>query len=151
MSELIRKEHNVSIIMYHIVCPAKYRRAVITSEVDKKLREVCEGIEARYEIKFLEIGAEREHVHFLVQSVPTYSPARIVQTIKSITAKKIFEMCPEVKKSLWGGEFWTRGYYVGTVGEHGDEQVITKYVKNQGRNPEGYEKIHESRQLELFT
>ena len=151
MSKVIRKEHNVSIIMYHIVCPAKYRRVVITSEVDKKLREVCEGIEARYEIKFLEIGAESEHVHFLVQSVPTYSPAKIIQTIKSITAKKIFEMCPEVKKSLWGGEFWTRGYYVGTVGEHGDEQVITKYVKNQGRNPEGYEKIHESRQLELFT
>ena len=137
--------------MYHIVCPAKYRRAVINTEVDKKLREVCEGIEARYEIKFLEIGTEKDHVHFLVQSVPTYSPAKIVQTIKSITAKKIFEACPEVKKALWGGEFWTRGYYVGTVGEHGDEQVITRYVKNQGRNPEEYEKIHENRQLELFA
>ena len=137
--------------MYHIVCPAKYRRAVINSEVDKKLREVCKGIEARYEINFLEIGTEEDHVHFLVQSVPTYSPARIVQIIKSITAKKIFEACPEVKKALWGGEFWTRGYYVGTVGEHGDEQVISSYVKKQGRKPEGYTKIHESRQLELFT
>jgi REP element-mobilizing transposase RayT len=137
--------------MYHILCPAKYRRAVINSEVDKKLREVCEGIESRYEIKFLEIGAEKDHVHFLVQSVPTYSPAKVVQTIKSLTAKKIFEACPEVKKSLWGGEFWTRGYYVGTVGEHVDEQVISRYVKNQGRSPEGYEKIHESRQLELFA
>jgi REP element-mobilizing transposase RayT len=151
MSELIRKEHNVSIIMYHIVCPAKYRRAVISPEVDKKMREVCQGIEARYEIKFLEIGTEKDHVHFLVQSVPTYSPAKIVQTIKSITAKKIFESCPEVKKALWGGEFWTRGYYVGTVGEHGDEEVISRYVKNQGRRPEGYEKIYENRQLELFT
>ncbi len=112
MSKVIRKEHNVSVIMYHIVCPAKYRRAVINAEVDKKLREICEGIEARYEIKFLEIGAEKDHVHFLVQSVPTNSPAKIVQTIKSITAKKIFEACPEVKKALWGGEFWTRGYYV---------------------------------------
>jgi len=151
MSKLIKKEHNASIIMYHIVCPAKYRRAVITSEVDEKLQEVCEGIEARYEIKFLEIGAEKDHVHFLVQSVPTYSPSKIVQTIKSITAKKIFEMCPEVKKSLWGGEFWTRGYYVGTVGEHGDEHVITRYIKNQGRKSEGYEKIFENRQLELFA
>ena len=151
MSKLIRKEHNASIIMYHIVCPAKYRRAVINEEVDKKLREVCEGIEARYEIKFLEIGAEKDHVHFLVQSVPTYSPAKIVQTIKSITAKKIFEACPDVKKKLWGGEFWTRGYYIGTVGEHGDEQVITRYVKNQGRKSEEYEKILENRQLELFA
>ena len=136
--------------MNHIVCPAKYRRAVISEEVDKKLREICLGIEARYEIKFLEIGTERDHVHFLVQSVPTYSPEQIVRTIKSITARKIFESCPEVKKMLWGGEFWTRGYYVGTVGEHGDEQVIQKYVKNQGRDPESYQEIHKGKQLELF-
>ena len=132
--------------MYHIVCPAKYRKAVISQEVDKKMGEVCQGIEARYEINFLEIGTEKDHVHFLVQSVPTYSPAKIVQTIKSITAKKIFEACPEVKKELWGGEFWTRGYYVGTVGEHGDEEIISRYVKNQGRNPEEYKKIYENKQ-----
>jgi REP element-mobilizing transposase RayT len=150
MSEIIRKEHNVSTLMYHIVCPAKYRREVISEEVDKKLREICLGIEVRYEIKFLEIGTESDHVHFLVQSVPTYSPEQIVRTIKSITARKIFEACPEVKKMLWGGEFWTRGYYVGTVGEHGNEQVIQKYVKNQGRDPEDYQKIHEGKQFELF-
>ena len=136
--------------MYHIVCPAKYRRAVITDEVDKKLREMCVGIETRYEIKFLEIGTERDHVHFLVQSVPTYSPEQIVRTIKSITARKIFEACPEVKKILWGGEFWTRGYYVGTVGEHGNETVIQKYVKNHGRSSDEYQKIYEGKQLELF-
>jgi REP element-mobilizing transposase RayT len=136
--------------MYHIVCPAKYRRAVITQEVDEKLKEICVGIEERYEIQFLEIGTEKNHVHFLVQSVPSYSPAEIVQKIKSITARKIFEACPEVKKALWGGEFWTRGYFVGTVGEHGDEKVIGEYVRNQGRNLEEYTKIYENRQLELF-
>jgi REP element-mobilizing transposase RayT len=150
MSEIIRKEYNVSAPMYHIVCPAKYRRVVINDEADKKLREICLGIEARYEIKFLEIGTERDYVHFLVQSVPTYSPERIVRIIKSITARKIFEACPEVKKILWGGEFWTCGYYAGTVGEHGDEEVIQRYVKNQGRKTEEYQKIYEGRQLELF-
>jgi putative transposase len=124
---------------------------VITETVDKVLKEVCLGIEARYEIDFLEIGTEPDHVHYLVQSVPTYSPANIVRTIKSITARKIFERCPEVKKELWGGEFWTRGYYVGTVGEHGDEQTIQKYVKNQGRKPEEYVVLHKSAQLELFS
>ena len=151
MSEIIRKEHNVSTLMYHIVCPAKYRRAVIGVEVNKELREICLGIEARYEINFLEIGTEKGHVHFLVQSVPTYSPEQIVRTIKSITGRKIYEVCPEVKKVLWGGEFWTRGYYVGTVGEHGDEKVIQQYVRNQGRSPDEYQKIHEGKQLELFT
>ena len=57
------------------------------------------------EIEFLEIGADSDQVHFLVQSVPTYSPTKIVRTIKSITAKEIFRQMPEVKKQLWGGEF----------------------------------------------
>jgi REP element-mobilizing transposase RayT len=136
--------------MYHIVCPAKYRKTVITEEVDKKLREVCLGIEARYEIKFLKIGSEKDHVHFLVQSVPTYSPTKIVRTIKSLTARKILEANPEVKKALWGGNFWTDGYYIGTVGEHGTEKVITEYIKNQGRNTAGYQKIYNKKQLDLF-
>ena len=151
MSKLIHKEYNVSTLMYHIVCPAKYRRAVVSEEVDKKLREICLGIEARFEITFLEIGTERDHVHYLVQSVPTYSPEKIVRTIKSLTARKIFESCPEVKKMLWGGEFWTRGYYIGTVGEHGNEQVIREYVRKQGRNLENYQKLHEAKQFELFS
>ena len=80
MSDFIRKEHNVSLLLYHIVCPAKYRRAVFTSVVDEKLKEVCEEISWRYEIEFLEIGRDQDHVHFLVQSVPKYSPKKIVQT-----------------------------------------------------------------------
>ena len=137
--------------MYHIVCPAKYRKAVTIKDVDEKLKEICKGIEERYELQFLEIGTEKNHVHFLVHSVPAYSPEQIVRTIKSITARKIFELCPEVKKALWGGEFWTKGYYIGTVREHGDEEVISNYVKNQGRNPEEYTKIYENKQLELFN
>ena len=137
--------------MYHIVCPAKYRKAIITKDEDEKLNEICKGIEERYEIQFLEIGTEKDHVYFLVQSVPSCNPEQIVRTIKSIMARKIFEICPEVKKALWGGEFWTKGYYIGTVREHGDEEVISNYVKNQGRNPEEYTKIYENKQLELFN
>jgi REP element-mobilizing transposase RayT len=101
--------------MYHIVCPAKYRRVVINEDVDKTLKEVFEGISERYEIKFLEIGTEGGHVHFLVQSVSSYSPTKIVATIKSIIAKKTFERRPEVKKQLCGGGFWTDGHFVSTV------------------------------------
>ena len=143
MSRFIHKEHNVSVLMYHIVCPAKYRRAVFSAEVDAKLKEVCAEIEKRYEIGFLEIGADKDHVHFLVQSVPTYSPKRIVQIIKSITAREIFRACPQVKKYLWGGEFWTDGYFVTTVGAHGNEQMIRNYVRQQGR-------IEGDGQLDLF-
>ena len=133
MSRFIHKEHNVSVLLYHIVCPAKYRRAVFSAEVDAKLREVCAEIGKRYEIEFLEIGTDADHVHFLVQSVPTYSPKRIVQVIKSITAREIFRACPAVKKYLWGGEFWTDGYFISTVGAHGNEQMIRNYVQQQGK------------------
>ncbi len=134
MSEFIHKKHNVSVLLYHIVCPAKYRRAVFTPDVDEKLKEICEEISLRYEIEFLEIGADADHVHFLVQSVPTYSATKIVQTIKSVTAKEIFRQMPEVKKQLWGGEFWSDGYFISTVGSHGTEEMLKQYVKNQGRS-----------------
>lgn len=132
MSESIHKSHNVSNLMYHFVFPAKYRRVVIDENVDKIIKETCVEISKRYEIYFLEIGTDKNHVHFLIQSVPRYSPTQIVRIVKSITAKEVFAKCPEVKKKLWGGEFWSDGFYVATVSEHGNEKVIANYVKNQG-------------------
>ena len=148
MSQFIHKSHNVSVLLYHIVCPAKYRRAVFTPPVDRKLKEVCLEISKRFEVTFLEIGTDAEHVHFLVQSVPMYSPKKIVQVIKSITAREIFAACPEVKKQLWGGEFWTDGYFISTVGKHGNEDVIKKYIQGQGTESQ-YEQLYEE-QLNLF-
>ena len=87
MSIYIHKSHNVSVLMYHIVCPAKYRNVVFSEEVDQTLKEICLEISKRYEIHFLEIGTDGDHVHFLVQSVPTYSPTKIVRTIKRIRAR----------------------------------------------------------------
>ncbi len=132
MSESIHKSHNVSNLMYHFVFPAKYRRVVIDENVDKIIKETCVEISKRYEIYFLEIGTDKDHVHFLIQSVPRYSPTQIVRIVKRITAKEVFAKCPEVKKKLWGGEFWSDGFYVATVSEHGNEKVIANYVKNQG-------------------
>ena len=109
MGDLICKSHNVSILMYHFVCVAKYRRLVISDEVDAVLKDVCIEISKRFEIRFLEIGTEGDHVHFLIQSVPTYSPTKIVTKIKSIIAREIFSAVPSVKEQLWGGEFWTDG------------------------------------------
>jgi REP element-mobilizing transposase RayT len=130
-----------------MVFAAKYRRVVFDVSVDQVLREICLDIEKRYQVKFLEIGTDEDHVHFLVRSVPTYSVTKIVTTIKSVTARQIFRLCPEVKKKLWGGEFWTDGYFTSTVGKHGNENMIGKYVKNQGKE---YKKLYEDRQLAFF-
>jgi len=121
---------------------------VIDEQVDQVLKEVCLDIADRYQVEFLEIGTDKDHVHFLVQSVPTYSPTKIITMIKSLTAKEVFARMPSVKKQLWGGEFWTDGYYVSTVGQHATEDVIKQYVKNQGQE-EKYVKLH-GQQLRMF-
>ena len=148
MSCYIHKSHNVSVLLYHLVCPAKYRRVVFDEAVDAVLKEVCLNIALRYEITFLEIGTDRDHVHFLLQSVPRYSPTKIVRTIKSITAREIFARCPQVKQKLWGGEFWSDGYFIASVGQHGSEETIRNYVKGQG-SPNHYQQLH-SQQPTLF-
>jgi putative transposase len=147
-SETIHKRHNVNVLLYHLVCPCKYRQAVVTSEVDDELRTICLEIALRFEITFLEIGTDCDHVHFLIQSVPDYSPSKIAQTVKSITAREIFRRVPSVKTQLWSGAFWTSGYYINSVSRHGSEKTISIYVANQGRAIE-YKSLH-IQQLELF-
>ena len=147
MSEFIHKSHNVTVLLYHLVFPAKYRRVVFDKGVDRALTEVCLEIEKRYEVKFLEIGTDEDHVHFLVQSVPTYSVSKLVRQVKSLTARHIFSRCPHVKKQLWGGEFWSDGFFASTVGKHGDVTMIGKYVRDQGKT---YEQLHSDHQLTMF-
>ena len=108
-SRYIHKPHNVSVLMYHVVCAAKYRRVVMSGHVDEVLRLACLEIEKRWELRFLEIGLDRDHAHFLIQTVPTYSPSRMVQIVKSVIAREVFAKAPEVKEKLWGGAFWGEG------------------------------------------
>ena len=148
MSDHTIKRHNKSLLLYHLVLPLKYRKKAINKEVGETLREICFDISERYEVQFVEIGYELDHVHFLVQSVPSYSVSKMVTMLKSITAKQLFHRHPEIKIMLWGGKFWTSGYYVNTVGQYSNEEVIRAYVKNQGMEKE-YKKIHQE-QLKLF-
>lgn len=148
MSDHIHKRHNKSLLLYHLVCPIKYRRSILTDLVSVSMVKVCKEIENRYDIFFIEIGLDDNHAHFLTQSVPVISPKQIVQTIKSITAREIFRLHPEVKDELWGGQFWSDGYYINTVGQYANEEVIKQYLKNQGKEKE-YKKLH-SNQLRLF-
>jgi putative transposase len=148
-SKYIHKSHNVSVILYHYVCPAKYRKVVFSPEVDDTIKDTCLEISKRYQVHFLEIGTDNNHVHFLVQSVPTYSPTKVITLIKSITAREVFRHHPEVKKKLWGGEFWSDGYFINTVSKFGDESTISKYVREQGLE-KTYKVLHKTNQLTLF-
>ncbi len=148
MSMYIHKSHNVSILLYHLVFPAKYRQSIFSKGVDKEIKNICLEIAKRYEIYFLEIGTDKDHVHFLIQSVPMYNITKLVKIVKSITARQIFKQRPEVKEQLWGGEFWSDGYYASTVGKSNYENQIKNYIKNQGLE-ESYVQLHKE-QLNLF-
>jgi REP element-mobilizing transposase RayT len=137
-------------LLYPVVSAATYRRVGFSEHVDEVVREACVEIAKRYEMVFVEIGTDRNPVHFLIQSVPMYSPTKIVRTVKSLTARHVFAQAPEVKKQLWGGEFWGKGYFINTVGQHGNEKVIATYIRRQGHET-AYKQLHKQPlQLELF-
>ncbi len=104
----IHKSHSVSVLLYHLVSSAKYRKVVFNNSVDRVLIEVCLEISKRYEINSLEIGTDKDHAHFSIQSILSYSPTKIVRTVKSIIAQVVFIRVPDVKKRLWGSEFWRK-------------------------------------------
>ena len=120
-------------IHYHIVFPVKYRKALLDSEVTDIIKETATAIMERYAIEIEAIGCDRDHIHLLCGAHPKIAPGRIVQIFKSITAREIFRRKPSVKKELWGGEFWTDGYYVSTVGERANWSTVESYVNRQGK------------------
>ena len=123
-------------IHYHIEFPVKYRKALLDEDVTAIIQETAEGIAERYSVEMEAIGTDRDHIHLLCGAHPKVAPGRIVQILKSITAREIFRRKPAVKKQLWGGEFWTDGYYVATVGERANWDSVEKYVQKQGQPKE---------------
>ena len=134
MRPVKKTEHSAYQIHYHIVTPVKYRRAIFGHcDREQTLQKVCKGIEERYSIEFEQVGIDTDHVHYLVSAAPKFSSSQIVQIVKSITARELFGRHPDLKEELWGGGLWTDGYFVATVGEGGNREVIRAYVEKQGK------------------
>jgi putative transposase len=106
-----RSSHCVYDTHYHLVFPVKYRKALLSSDVVNSLYSIAKEIEARYDLTFERIGDDKNHIHLLVSFHPKYSVSQIARVFKSLTARELFRKHPELKKELWGGEFWTDGYY----------------------------------------
>ena len=117
----------------HVVGSGEDRRALQDGEVERIIVETAGEIRERDEIEFEQIGCDGNHIHLLCSAHPKVAPGQIVRMFKSITAREIFRRKPSVKKSLWGGQFWTDGYYVATVGEGVSWEVVERYVRNQGK------------------
>ena len=134
--------HNVSECNYHIQITIKYRRAVLEQQVIDTILEVLKGIKERFSIDIHQIGFDENHIHILCQFLPKYSGGQVIRLIKILTAKPCLKI-PAVKAQLWGGEFWTDGYYIATVSNRGSRKTIEEYIRKQGRKPEDV-------QLKLF-
>jgi putative transposase len=128
-----RMSHNVSETHYHIVFPVKYRKALLRDDVPLAIARIAEEIAERYDITFEKIGTDRDHIHILCSFPPKYSGSEIVRIFKSITARQLFQRFPPLKKELWGGEFWSDGFYLATVGERGNWKIVEQYVSQQGQ------------------
>jgi len=132
--DIWRWYHNVSECNYHIQLTIKYRRTILEPEVVNTILDTLKGFKERFAIDIHEIGFDGNYVHILCQFLPKYSGGQVIKWIKSLTAKQCLKI-PTVKKQLWGGEFWTDGYYIGTVSNRGSRKTIENYIKKQGKKP----------------
>ena len=128
-----KTHHNAYDTHYHIVFPVKYRKALLTNDIPLAIARIAEEIALRYDIEFEKIGCDQDHIHLLASFPPKYSGSDVVRIFKSITARELFTQFPLLKKDLWGGEFWSDGFYLATVSTRGDWNTVERYVANQGK------------------
>ena len=125
--------HNVSECYYHVQLTVKYRKVLLDEKVKYAIIESMKGFKQRYAIEVQQVGFDQNHVHCLCRFLPKYSGGQVIRLVKSISSRYVFQDVPEIKKELWGGEFWTDGYYIGTVSGRGDRKLIEEYIRKQGR------------------
>ena len=125
--------HNISECYYHIQLTVKYRKSLFDRKIEGIVLEAMKGFRERYAIEIHTVGFDQNHVHLMTRFLPKYSGGQVIRLIKNITSKHVFKEAPEIKKQLWGGEFWTDGYYLATISARGDRKIIENYIRNQGR------------------
>jgi putative transposase len=133
---LKHEHHCVHDSHYHIVFPVKYRKALLDEPVVQFIKTTANQISERYDLTIEELGCDINHIHLLCSFHPKYGGGQVVRLFKSITARKLFEQFPKLKKELWGGEFWSDGYYLATISARGTIKNLEQYIRNQGTTPE---------------
>ena len=131
MSFVKRAKHAVYDLKYHFVWIPKYRKLVLKGPVAESLKTVFYNIADRYELEIDTLEVMSDHVHLFLIAPPKYSPSQVVQILKSISARELFSRHPELRKELWGGELWSNGYFVRSVGDEVTADMIRRYIKLQ--------------------
>ena len=126
-----RTKHAVYELKYHLVWVPKYRAEVLDDEVARYVKEVFEQIAQEYEFQIDTMEVMADHVHMFIEAPPSYAPAKVVQILKSISAREVFRKFPKMRKAMWSGMIWGDGYFVRSVGDKVTADVIRKYIQYQ--------------------
>ena len=132
--EVRHASHCTYRIRYHMVFVLKYRKKLLSPEIFDLIKIICKGIELRYYFHFDALGSDGDHLHLVIEGAPRHAPSQIMQICKSILAKQVFKQFPELREELWGGEFWSDGGHIDTIGDGKGLDAIKKYVTNQGQD-----------------
>ena len=139
-----RGSHCVYDTRYHLVWAPKYRKWVLEGAIRERVRELLSEIAAHHGFEMEALEVDKDHVHLFLSFPPRYSISAVVRLLKAVSAKEIRDEFPEVRKQLWGGEFWEDGYFVRTVGDKVTADVIRKYIRFHEAKKRGVD------QLDLF-
>jgi putative transposase len=127
---LKRTSHAVYDTQYHLVWAPKYRKKILTGVVGQRMKELLQEIAQAYDITIEEMEVSQDHVHIFCSFPPRLSISQVMTRFKSLSARAIFREHPQIKKQLWGGEFWEEGYFARTVGDKVTAEVIKKYIQH---------------------
>jgi len=119
-------------IKYHLVWIPKYRRRVLGSLPKAEyLKWILRRLAAEYSFAIVELEVMPDHVHMFVEAPPRWAPARLMNIIKSITAREMFRKFEDLREQMWAGALWADGYYVGTVGDKVTTEAVRRYIRDQ--------------------
>ena len=140
-----RGSHSVYDTAYHLVWAPKYRKKILRGAVGERMHALLLEIGLAYGIEIEELEVSEDHVHIFCSFPPKLSITQVVTRLKSLSARAIFQEHPQVKRQLWGGQFWEDGYFARTVGDKVTAEMIKRYI----RNHQDDKKVEDS-QLQLF-
>ena len=129
MCALRRSSHAVYDLKYHFVWIPKYRKRILTPEIADYAKQVFRETAEEYDMVIDTLEVVEDHVHIFLEAPPRLSPSRIVQILKSISARELFRQFPRLRKQLWGGKLWSRGYFVRAVGDEVTGDEIRRYIE----------------------
>ena len=128
--ELEFGSHSAYLLTYHLVWVVKYRRKVLTEEIGDRLKEIASTLITDAECSVIAIETEIDHIHVVFKAKPTTTLSKLINTLKGVSARRLFKEFPQLKDKLYRGHLWSPSYFIVTVGG-APLEIIKQYVENQ--------------------